>query len=380
MIQAMRPGRWSSLPSARWRGLVGLAIMLAAIGEGARSVEDASRLAAIGALTLIMSVAWLLQYGRTIAAGVWMLGLAACGLMLLLPGNGAIIGVIAAIVNAGMRMPTRPGVVAAVVLGALFVAADGATRHWDALLNTALTASGLAFAFVAASAFRRIREERERADALLVELRRNQDAQLERAALAERARIAREIHDVLAHTLSALAVQLEGARMLLEQRSDDPVLLAAFERAHRLAREGLDETRRAVGALRGDRLPGPDGLAGLVHDFQAETGVPGRLEVQGEPIALASDAQLALYRTAQEALTNVRKHARATSVEVRLRYTSAGAELMVEDVAPRVEPDGKSGGGYGLLGMRERAELIGGTLEAGPRPSGFRVRLWLPKT
>jgi len=101
----------------------------------------------------------------------------------------------------------------------------------------------------------------------------------------------------------------------------------------------------------------------------------------GEPVPLSSEAQLALFRTAQEALTNVRKHAQATNVDVYLRYAPDGAELLVEDAAPpsAAPTNGSASRGYGLLGMRERAELVGGTLDAGPLPTGFRVRLWLPK-
>src|SRR5262249_41716985 len=91
---------------------------------------------------------------------------------------------------------------------------------------------------------------------------------------------------------------------------------------------------RAVGALRGDQLPGPDGLQRLVADFGQATGTPSHFEVSGVPTSLAPEAQLALYRTAQEALTNVRKHAHATEVTVRLHYTDDGAELVVEDAAP----------------------------------------------
>jgi signal transduction histidine kinase len=147
-----------------------------------------------------------------------------------------------------------------------------------------------------------------------------------------------------------------------------------------LAKEGLAEARRAIGALRGDSLPGPGGLQRLVADFNAATGAPTHFVVEGEPILLSSEAQLALYRTAQEALTNVQKHASTpSSVDVKLRYADDGAELLVEDAAPPQSSNGNSTGGYGLLGMRERAALVGGTLEAGPLPTGFRIRLWLPK-
>ena len=358
--------------------------MLAAIVQSATTVHDAARINLIGALAVIMSAAWLILLSRWAVFGVWLLGLASCALMLVAPGSGAVIGAITSLVISGLRLPARRGTVAAAVIGPLFVACDA----WQArdtpgfnFVGTALTATGLAFAYVAAVSVRRVREERERAEALLQELQRTRAADIERAALTERARIAREIHDVLAHTLSSLAVQLEGTRMLLEQRPGDPAALGAVERAHRLASEGLAEARRAIGALRGDSLPGANGLPRLVEEFGEATGTPSHFDVSGEPIALGAEAQLALYRTAQEALTNVRKHARnVSSVDVCLRYSEDGAELLVEDAAPHVATNGAASGGYGLVGMRERAELVGGTLEAGPMPSGFRVRLWLPKT
>ena len=354
--------------------------MLAAVAQAAQTYGrfEPLQLEAIGLTTLVISIVWVWLRPRPNVLGVAVLGGASVVLMLLLPGTGAVIGVIAAIANAGLRLPVRTGVILSIALWLAFITADGFTSHWSSPVNMAFTGMGLAFSYVASASVRRIREERERAETLLAELVRTRDAQVEAAALGERARIAREIHDVLAHTLSALAVQLEGTRMLLEQRPGDPAAVVAVERAHRLAREGLDETRRAVGALRGDSVPGPAGLARLVEDFRAESGTPSRLQVDGLAVALTSEAQLALYRTAQEALTNVRKHALATSVEVVLRYAPEGAELVVEDAAPQVAGNGEPARGYGLLGMRERAELLGGTLEAGPSVTGFRVRLWLP--
>jgi len=120
-------------------------------------------------------------------------------------------------------------------------------------------------------------------------------------------------------------------------------------------------------------------LAGLVKDFERDSGLECDYSVDGEPVELPSPSQLALYRTAQEALTNVRRHAPANRVQVHLRYATGGAELTVDDFgdAPAPTPNG-AGEGYGLEGMRERAELLGGSLEAGPRDTGFRVRLWLP--
>lgn len=371
------------MSGSRWRALAGLLILLAAVAQSTVGAQDSSQRGLVVALAAIIAVAWFLQLSRWLEVGVWLLGLASAALMLAQPGPGAAIGAIASLVFAGSRLPVRRATVFAAVVVPTFVAADLLSGRGEAnLVGTALTATGLAFSYFAALSVRRIREERERAQALLEELQQTRAAEIERAALAERARIAREIHDVLAHTLSSLAVQLEGTRMLVEQRPGDPTAVAAIERAHRLATEGLAEARRAIGALRGDRLPGTDGLQRLVEEFGEATGTPSHFEVTGEPTPLGAEAELALYRTAQEALTNVRKHARAAdSVDVCLRYTTDGAELLVEDATPAaaVSANGSASGGYGLVGMRERAELAGGTLDAGPLPTGFRVRLWLPK-
>ncbi len=316
--------------------------------------------------------------GRPLAVVVALWALCGAALEALAPGSTALLIAVVAIIQAS-RLAAPPGPALAVASGlgyeAASVAATGA-RMVDpsALLSSAL---GLAFAYLAASGVRRLREEKRKTEALLREVTFGRDAQVRAAALDERARIAREIHDILAHTLSALAVQLEGTRLLVEQRPGDPAALAALERASGLAREGLEETKRAVSALRGDELPGPEGLPRLAAAFERDSGVPCRLTVEGEPVALSPEARLALYRTAQEALTNVRKHAAATAVAMRLRYGPREAELVVEDEgAPRPPP--LPGSGNGLNGMRERAALAHGRCETSPTPTGFWVRLWLP--
>ena len=218
---------------------------------------------------------------------------------------------------------------------------------------------------------RQLRSGRDEAEALVDELRESREETAEAAAVAERSRLARDMHDVLAHSLSALALQLEGARLLARDRGTDPEVVEAIERAHHLAGTGLSEARSAISALRGDELPALDALAERFGDRV-------ELTVQGEPRELASEARLAVYRTAQEALTNVSRHSAAEHVSLALAYEDDGTRLVVEDDGPATGGNGSVGGGYGLTGMRERAELLGGQLSAGPAGDGFRVELWLP--
>ena len=379
MFQALRGNEILSAAAARRLRVAALVLLLLLTWQALREVGDPARLQIAVAATLVIGLGWLVQIVRPNVASIWLLGLGATVLVLVVPGAGAVFGIAAAIVTAATRLDQPASMLTATVLTLAFLAAEGVGSNWSSPLSLGLNAVGLCFAYLGSRSIQRLREERERAERLLAELRRTRDAQIQAAALDERARIAREIHDVLAHTLSALAVQLQGASMLLEQRPDDHAAAqSAVDRAHRLAREGLDETRRAVGALRGDRLPGADQLARLASEFSATSETPCQFSIEGTPHALDAEAHLAVYRTAQEALTNIHKHADATSVAMRLHYLPDATELVVEDhgVAP-VFANGASAG-YGLAGMRERAELLGGTLEAGPVPDGFRVRLWLP--
>jgi signal transduction histidine kinase len=232
----------------------------------------------------------------------------------------------------------------------------------------------------------RLNEVNKEAEQLLAELRRSQEAQARAASLSERQRLAREMHDVLAHSLSGLLLQLEGARMLAVDNPRDPRLPQIIERAHHLGRSGLAEARQAIGALRGDELPGPERLAGLAEEFERDRAVPCRFTVSGHAHELGSEAQVALYRVAQEALTNIAKHAAPDRVELHLSYEPENTRLVVEDFAsdsPTSPPTGRTGrasdtDGYGLAGMRERAELLGGRLATTTTDSGFRVELGLP--
>lgn len=214
------------------------------------------------------------------------------------------------------------------------------------------------------------------------ELKASREAEARAAAAAERGRLSREMHDVLAHSLSALALQLETTRLLARSRGVDEDVTQAVDRAHHLAASGLDEARRAIATERGDELPGPERIGALLDAFAEQSGLPVAIEVHGEPRELGPEARLAVYRTAQEALTNVRRHATAERVEVELTYLPGSTVLVVEDHAIDGSPPpvavGVAGGGYGLTGMRERAELLGGKLLAEPTTGGFRVELRLP--
>ena len=229
--------------------------------------------------------------------------------------------------------------------------------------------------FLLMRVMRALRDQRD-------ELAASRAAEAQAAAAAERGRLAREMHDVLAHSLSALALQLETTRLLARNRGTDDEVTRALDQAHHLAATGLEEARRAIATERGDALPGPERIGLLADAFGEQSGLPIAVEVSGEPRELAPEARLAVYRTAQEALTNVRRHATPERVEVRLDYLPERTVLVVEDHAPPGTPPpvalGTAASGYGLTGMRERAELLGGQLLAEPTGDGFRVELRLP--
>jgi len=204
------------------------------------------------------------------------------------------------------------------------------------------------------------------------------EARAGEAVLAERARLAREIHDILAHSQSAQIVHLEGARLLLERGEDTAAALDRVNRAVRLARAGLEETRRALDALRGEELPLAERLERLAVEFRSVTGSPCAVSVAGNLDGMEAGARLAVARTAQEALTNVRKHAPGAAASMALRRVGRWCELEIRDTGGPPGPTASPGGGYGLVGMRERAELIGGSLAVRSGEEGFEVLLRVP--
>ena len=248
--------------------------------------------------------------------------------------------------------------------------------HW--LVSTVAFALG---AFVA-SYERRARLEAERA----VRAEHEGREQARRAAEQERARIARELHDIVAHSVSVMVVQAGAA----EKAIDDPEYVRRALAAIRgTGTEALAEMRRVVALIRDSDddaglRPQPD-LTGL-EDLVAGMDVPTRLRVEGAERPLPAGVGLAVFRIVQEALTNVRRHAQATSVEVCLRYEERCLEIEVHDDGTGVAAAGNStgtstgsSGGHGLVGMRERVQMYGGSLATIAEPgAGFRVRAVLP--
>ena len=222
-------------------------------------------------------------------------------------------------------------------------------------------------------------EAKERA----VRAEREREERARAAVPEERARIARELHDVVGHSVSVMTVQASGVRRLLrpDQNREREALLIV----ERTGREALAEMRRMVGVLRrpeeGPALapqPSLDHLDRLV-DQAREAGLPVELRVEGVAIQLPAGVDLTAYRLVQEGLTNALKHAQATRAEVLVNYGDSQLEVTVRDDGRGV--GNGDGGGHGLVGMRERVSVYGGELDAGPQPGGgYRLRARLPLT
>jgi signal transduction histidine kinase len=313
------------------------------------------------------------------------LALSAGALQLLQPTGPGFVGLFILVTVAG-RVCSRRVSVAVLTACLVYLIVLGATglSTWHGMTGF-VGLFALVAVYITSLFARRVRAQEEQEERLLEQLEESRRAELRAAALGERQRLAREMHDVLAHSLSGLVVQLEGARLLAATSPGDERLPGAVDRAHQLARSGLDEARQAIGMLRGDELPGPGRLAELAREFAADTGVRCEFTEAGTPRELAPAVRLALYRVTQEGLTNVRKHARPDRVAVRLEYRPAEVTLVIQDCGGLggVQPaaareDCSVVRGYGLTGMRERAGLLGGTLDAGPTADGFRVLLRVP--
>ncbi len=341
------------------------------------------------AVATAISVRWA---RRGVAAQATVAGLiGGCGVALaVLQPNGPVeIAASMGVWIAAVRLPPAPAAAAAGAITAALAVAVGLTGHPGA--QSAVTATLLCLLLAVTGQFiRRGRQSQDRTELLLAQLQDAREGEAAAAALAERSRIAGELHDVLAHSLSGLAIQLQGARKMAAREAVSEGLRAAIERSAELTKAGLADAKQAVGALRGDRLPTVDQLAALVEDFRRDTGAGATLRIDGTSRLLPAEASLALFRGAQEALTNISRYAPGATTAVTVSYQPGRTLVTVEDHArpsaarpgPAAEPGSPiladAGGGHGLTAMRERAQRAGGTARAGPTAGGWRVELEVP--
>jgi signal transduction histidine kinase len=370
--------------------LIGLALVAWSVVGSSHHLGGSGRGLVISLLLALSGLSWLFWTLWPRGRGrlkIELYVLAAAGAVLLgaAPNSAASAFVFVAVAAAAVRRPLREAIgVLAVGVVALAIATLVYGNSGLGLLAYVLgfTATMFGGANARGSLVRA-----EQAELLLAEGQRSHEEQVRVARLEEQARIAREIHDVLAHALAGLAIQLEATASLIEQGADRDALLKRVRRAHELARDGLRETRRAVGALRGDAVSVAERLEALVAEYQADGEGSVDLALEGDVGRLEGPVGEAVFRVAQESLTNVRKHARGAAVSVSLRAgrkLGEGAVLVVADqnASASVGSDpgalAGTGGGFGLRGMRERAELLGGTLTAGANGRGWEVELRLP--
>ncbi|MEV0371487.1 sensor histidine kinase [Streptomyces sp. NPDC050636] len=262
---------------------------------------------------------------------------------------------------------------------------------WEMLFFTGLLTVPFVLAWVLGDSVRTRRAYWAQLEEKAARLEKEREAQSQIAVAAERARIARELHDVVAHNVSVMVVQADGAAYVLDAAPDQT--RQALETISGTGRQALAEMRRLLGVLRtgeqpesGEYVPQPgvEQLAELIDQVRG-AGLPVDFRVEGEPRPLPSSVELTAYRIVQEALTNTRKHGGPdVGATVRLSYKADELDLLVEDDGRGAqhelyEEGGADGLGHGLIGMRERVGMVGGSLEAGPRPGGgFRIGAVLP--
>jgi len=262
-----------------------------------------------------------------------------------------------------------------------------------ALVTGASATSALGFplllvvAFVSGRNRAAYRRQAEQSAALVTQLEQLRAEQRRAAVLDERTRIAREIHDVLAHSLGALGIQVQAVRALLTEQGDTDRALSLLDQVQRIAKDGLTETRRAVHALRADTARLDEQLTTLIETHRSRHHAAVSFRVGGEPRPLPPEATVALIRAAQEALVNTAKHAPRQPVNVRLHYGEDEVQMSISNLLAALGDDapdpagafGTVNGGYGLTGMRERLLLINGSLAAISDGTRWTVTAQVPR-
>ncbi len=357
----------------RLRGVAALVVITWSVALAEPRVARHGSGLAVSILLLLAAGSWAYWLAVPNRNGVLALvvsGMAGTALTIVSPHSAALAFVAVAVIRVGQHWPTWQAAGYAVVTGIGYLIGHlviGDNSGW-LIAGPAVIVTALLVGLV-----------RRQSDQLIAEAARVREERARSAALDERARIAREVHDVLAHSLAALSLQLDVADAMLESGRPEPAH-TSVKRASQLAKEGIAETRRAVDALRGGTLPLPDLLASLAEGYRLDTGATVAVDITGTPTEPPGDVALTLYRTAQEAITNIRKHAPGARVEIQCGYRPSEVTLSVRN---RAAPDGErplagTGGGYGLTGLRERTELAGGTFAAGPDGDGWRLEVRIP--
>ncbi|MFE7335475.1 MULTISPECIES: sensor histidine kinase [Streptomyces] len=309
-------------------------------------------------------------------------------------GNFAMLVITYTVATVGERWASRLALICSLSAGAL------SQLRWEAepggswaqmIFVTIIMTVPFVLAWVLGDSLRTRRAYFDQLEERAARLEREREAQSKVAVAAERARIARELHDVVAHNVSVMVVQADGAAYVMDAAPDQAK--QALETISSTGRQALAEMRRLLGVLRtgdapesGEYVPQPD--VEQIEDLVAQvrqTGLEVDFKVEGTPRPLPSGVELTAYRVVQEALTNTRKHGGPDAgASVRLVYFDDGLGLLIEDdgrgaAHELYEDGGADGAGHGMIGMRERVGMVGGTLDAGPRPGGgFRISALLP--
>ena len=335
---------------------------------------------AILAITVPLFFRERFPFGAPVAVGAAIVASSFVDEELLPHGLVSTIVAIAAFVVVGMvrdRRQAVAGLAFGIGAGAIVVHNDPNGRIGNFVFTAIVFTVAWKIGFAISRKFHEADEARERA--VMAERAREERARL--AVSDERARIARELHDVVGHSVSVMTVQASAARRLLrpQQEKERQALLVVEQ----TGREALAEMRRMVGVLRRPEeapalapQPSLEQIQRLVENTR-EAGLPVELRIEGDPVQLPAGVDLTAYRLVQEGLTNALKHARAGHAEVILRYGDGQVVVTVSDDGHG--DGGGDGGGHGLLGLRERVSVYGGELEAGPRADGgYRLRATLP--
>ena len=337
----------------------------------------------VAVTAVVLSLLWRRRFPFAAPAGMWLVSAALSfidGRLVVDQAGLFVTGMAAALLLGNLRRDVQARVGLAIVLsGAAIVVYNGPGGSAGDLVFTPVL---FGIGWLVGYALRERAEQTEAAEERAARAEREREAAARVAVAEERGRIARELHDVVAHAVSVMVLQVGAVRHRMpESDTEDRETLKNVEQAGRTA---LAEMRRLLNAMRHDGAelellpqPGLDDLEALAAEVRA-AGLPVRLQVHGEPVALPPGLDLSAYRIVQEGLTNSLKHAHAGQAEVDVLYGPGELELEVRDNG-RGAASGDKGLGHGLVGVRERVKIYGGEMSAGPsRAGGFVLRARIP--